>query len=246
MQNHPLFPPLNDDEEAPEVTAIHVSRFENGGTPWCPYKFAPEELTELQQIYDLFGGGKYELVARGEVGFSARRRYEIPGRPKPLTGPAGAEELPEVPRVATVAAAPPTTDAGLLGLMLQMMTTQAQSNQQMMMAMMQNSTAMMTAMVNRDAESSKTLLQAMSQNNERALQGQAQVFQAMIEATGKGGSGKDLLAAYRDGLGDAAGSETDKSEGEGDILTTVSQVAEAVKLASVFGGGSNTAPEVPQ
>ena len=93
---HPLFPPTDEDDDPPEVEYIHVSRFENGRTPWCAHKFAPEELTELEEIADMFGGGMYELIAKNGPRISAKRRYEIAGRQKPLIfGAVGTETEPE-------------------------------------------------------------------------------------------------------------------------------------------------------
>ena len=85
MKNHPLFPEHPDVE----VVKIHVTRFEAGGPEWCVTPFVGENLTELQQIFDLFGGGHYELVSHGPTkkggsGINARQPYKIAGAPKPL------------------------------------------------------------------------------------------------------------------------------------------------------------------
>lgn len=236
---HPLFPPINEDDDPPEVEFVHVSRFENGKQPWCAHKFAAEELTDLEEVALLFGGGQYELIARSGARITARRRYDIAGRPRPLVfGAVEGAELERAPAAVQSVAVPQAADAGVLGLVVTMMQSSAESNRMMMQMMMKASsdnltaiTAMMTAMASRDADGSKTLVQAIQANSERAIQGQAQVFQAMLEATGKrGGNGKEVLEVYKEGLADAAGTN---DEGEDDGLgSTIANVVEGLKFAS--------------
>lgn len=253
MQNHPLFPPLNDDEDPPEVEQIHVTRFEAAGNqPWCAYRFGAEELTDLQQVFDLFGGGKYELVARADNRISARRRYELAGKSRPLViGTTGEETEPaKVTAPVPPVQAPPESAAGLLGVVMQMMQMQQSSNQLMMQAMMKSSentmtamTSMTTAMLSRDSDGNKAMMQALQANNERALQGQAQVFSTMLEAISKAsGGGQDVLKVYKEGLADAAGDDSD-TESDGGIMGTMKTAVEGMKvLSTLTGDGPPAAP----
>jgi hypothetical protein len=91
-------------------------------------------VTELSQICDLYGGGSYELVARGTLkkgadgkerkGIVARQSYRLPGEPKPLVPNAAP---PVVAAPAPVHAPAPQTDtAAILTFMGQQMTAQMQ------------------------------------------------------------------------------------------------------------------------
>jgi hypothetical protein len=241
MQNHPLFPPLDGEDESPEVTSIHVTRYHDGQQKWCGYKFGPDELTELQQVQEIFGGGMYELVARGENGngWSARRRYSLDGRSKPLVYGTASDPEPQPQGFAQSHPAQPAqgADQGTLGIIM----TMQQSTNQMFLQMMTMQNNMLTALLTRDGDGNKTMVQAMAENNRAALQGQAQVFQAMIEAKsgGKGASVSDLKEAMEFGA-ELASKSNDGDDNDG-LLDTVSKVAEAV--AAVNGGGAANAAE---
>jgi hypothetical protein len=252
---HPLFPPLDDDEDPPEVEYIHVSRFENGRNPWCSHKFAPEELQDLEEISDLFGGGMYELIAKNGPRISAKRRYEIAGRSKPLVfGAVGVETEPERTIGPAPVAQPGMGDTGMLGVVMQMMNQNAQSSQATMQMMMKSSsdnlvamTGMMTAMLSRDGAGNSTLIQAIQSNADRALQSQAQVFQTMLQSVAGGGAG--VVGALKDGI--ALGKEMGGTSGGGgedneDTLgETIGNVMEGLKFAAkITGDGPPEAEEV--
>jgi hypothetical protein len=54
MTAHPLFPAKDDDSDPPEVCTIHVTR---AGEGYSRRSFAPDELMNLEQLFDMFGGG---------------------------------------------------------------------------------------------------------------------------------------------------------------------------------------------
>lgn len=239
---HPLFEPLNDGDDEPEVESVHVTRFEDGGYKWAPYKFGADELTELHQVHALFGGGKYELVARAGGRMTAKRRYELAGKPKPLVMVQSDDATePEQPRA--VAMVTPTNDTSMVGVMMNMMTMMAEGNRatttmmmQFFQATSQAQTAMITAMLSRDSDGAKATIQAIQATNERALQGQAQVFATMLE-TLKGGKegGKDSLEAFKEGL--ELG-----SSGDDDGDSTMSELVDGLRMASALAGtGTPTA-----
>lgn len=136
---HGLFLPedgLNPDFEAEPIAKIFVTRYEHGGKMRVPRHFAPEELRELADVFQRFGGGTYELEARRADGtVYAKRMHTLPGEAKALVDPSAAGASSHV---GTVAAAPPAvthTDPTLA--MMQMMMASQQENSRMMMGMFQ-------------------------------------------------------------------------------------------------------------
>lgn len=242
MQNHPLFEPETDDDDAPEVQGIHVTRYEDGGYKWCPYLFGPQELQGLGDVFGKFGGGKYELIARANNRIAARRRFDIPGKSLPLTGPQSPERE-SAPTQQPPTQMPQSNEGGMATMLMQFMTIQSESNRAMMNMMMQSSanqmtamTTLVTAMLSRDSEGSKTLIQALQANNERALQGQSQVFATMLETLGKtAGGGGDKLEAFKEGLELGATAEPD------DDKDTLNNVVDGLRMVSALTG-SDGAP----
>lgn len=132
MKNHPLFPAPDGSEDKPDdrdIRWIYVHRNEKGVDQICPRKFTAEELTEPEQLYELFGGGAYMLIGRDDTKIRARSpRIMLPGASKPLV-----PEEAAPPKIAapTAAAAGPSGgfDLGSL-IMLQMQQQQAAQTQQ--------------------------------------------------------------------------------------------------------------------
>lgn len=184
---HPLFPVEHDDDEPAEVGWIHVTRFEGGGQKWAPRLFAAAELADLETLAEAFGGGSYELVARthDRRTITARRRYQLPGRPLPLDGGTSEERMPHAPPVA----APSSTSDALLIAMMQMMAQQQQAQTQLMVAMLTKSD-----------QSSKEHVQSMTALHDRFAQSQAMLFGKMLEAQGSGGSAGGGLDGFMKGI----------------------------------------------
>ena len=113
MKNHPLFPEHPDAD----IEGFHVTRVGEG---YAHSLHSPEAITELSHVFDLYGGGKYELVARGVLsgkngekgkkGIVARQAYQIPGASKPLNPTAPGESPP----VMREAAREPQSDTGMM------------------------------------------------------------------------------------------------------------------------------------
>jgi hypothetical protein len=86
---HPLFPAQDSESEPPEIGWISLCRWnsQRGQLEYIPRKFSAEEIQDLSQIYELFGGGRYELVGRNRAGnrIVAKRAYTVAGEPRPLT-----------------------------------------------------------------------------------------------------------------------------------------------------------------
>lgn len=139
MRDHPLFPPMKDDEESPDVHQIRVNRFEGGKPLWCPKPFMPEELEDEARLYELFGGGHYELVARDARKIVRRVQLHLSGPSKPLHG-VMSEPEPE-PKQATPPPAEPRRareddGGGMLGAVIALIGTMMQSQSQMLTAML--------------------------------------------------------------------------------------------------------------
>lgn len=170
---HPLFPIESEGAEPCEVGWIHVTRFEGGGQKWAPRLFAASELADLEALADAFGGGSYELVARSHDRrtITARRRYQLSGRPLPLDGGPVEDRAPAV-----AMPAPSGTSDALLIAMMQMMGQQQQAT-----------TQLMVAMLTKADQTSKEHTQSMTALHDRFAQSQAALFAKVLEASSAGG-----------------------------------------------------------
>ena len=86
---HGLFLPEDgvsaDDYEPEPIMQIEVTRRDPSGPKRIPRAFAPGEIPNHQALYDLFGGGVYELLARRSNGQTyAKRLITLAGAPKPI------------------------------------------------------------------------------------------------------------------------------------------------------------------
>src|SRR5215467_5239840 len=81
--DHPLFP-VEEGDNPPNVAFIHVTRYDLGVQKFGPLVRA-DDLVSLDAIAQMWGGGKYELIARGPSvrdpsqpgNITRRRRYDI-------------------------------------------------------------------------------------------------------------------------------------------------------------------------
>jgi len=142
---HELFP-AEGDEPAPPVETIHVTRLEGSGVEWCHHLFSADELPNLSAVFELFGGGRYEFIARaggphGRASITARRKVNLAGKSLPLNPQATPEPAAApVPHVQ----APPAglgEQATLFGFLAAVMNAQAQTNAAMIQAVATIATA---------------------------------------------------------------------------------------------------------
>jgi hypothetical protein len=197
LHPHPLFEAEEPGGEAPIVMAIHVTRWDRDGKQrFFPTKFAADTLTDLSQVADNFGGGAYELIAYGPGGCTARRRYTLDGRPKPLW--IGEEDSAPAPTAAApFAAAPAPTGQSIdSNLLLAMLNMQAEGTK----AMLGMVTQLTTAMLSRDRDSADRTLAMMQQNNTAQMQSMASLVTAVMTGGGKGNDGKGVLEMIREGM----------------------------------------------
>ncbi len=168
---HPLFPAPDEDGDPPRVCSIHIQR--NGET--YPAKFAPEQLTELEQIAAAWGGGRYTLIARDERRITAQVTYQIPGKSKPFVPEGELEQQSAAP--APLAHPPATSDAMAI---LTFVSQQQSNSMQMMLQMSQHQSEMMLAMMRSQSEAQLAHQREMAQMHERASARDAQMFAAML------------------------------------------------------------------
>ena len=161
---HGLFLPEDgvsaDDYEPEPIMQIEVTRRDPSGPKRIPRAFAPGEIPNHQALYDLFGGGVYELLARRSNGQTyAKRLITLAGAPKPIL----ALDLEQPSPIATTPHAyqqPPQQQQGGLteSAMFSLLIANMQESQRAMASVM---VAAMTAQGSRGesaADTMKTLL----------------------------------------------------------------------------------------
>lgn len=136
---HPLFPLDDSEAEVPAVVAtIHVRRFEGGDWQTVPAAFAPDQLTSWQQVWQEWGGGKYELVARDSHGrITARVTSVLPGEQLPLVPKREAPPGPHAPAPLPAASGGLSGNGDVMALLIQVLVGQQQQSQQMMLAFLE-------------------------------------------------------------------------------------------------------------
>lgn len=198
---HPLFLAEDDDDDAPRVELIKVTRWDRGGQVWAPQQFEPTELTSLEQIAAYWGGGNYELIAYGhrpsdgKAGAVGRRRYLLPGAPRALDGSGEAPPEPPPPP------APAPTGGGgsseWIPLMIAMMKASADTQAAMFSGMMQTVAAMVTS--SREA-AAQQVAQMQQLSTAHATQ-QAALLSAIVQSKGGGGvAGAQIVDLVKEGI----------------------------------------------
>jgi hypothetical protein len=180
---HPLFP-TEPSEPIPRVEWINIARFERRGTVDCPRVFAAEELTSLDDISNMYGGGSYELRGRcsgtlGQPGPLVKRvRYKIDGRSLPFIS----EEESDAEEGNAPAPAP---------------SASASTPDPMMMfiAMMKESAAEARASSDRQMQLLVAMMAQSQQQQTASMQAIAQLMTAALTAKGDGPDVAALLTA---------------------------------------------------
>ena len=141
---HPLFLTEDSDDDPVNVSEIQIARVENGQQVFYPRLFPAAELQSLEQVAAELGGGSYILIARHDGRITTRRKYVLPGKPKPMYDESRQEKETPVAVAAPINPLMASGEGGLMGLIMmmmqQMMQQQAQAAQsqtQMFIAMMQ-------------------------------------------------------------------------------------------------------------
>ena len=220
---HALFPDHEDDGR--ELAFIRVWRHLPDGTRnLAPSSFGPDELSDIDVLFDMFGGGKYEVVAHsGDGKIITRNRLSFEGRPKPLNGePEPERSAPQQPGQPQDGGSP--WAMMMTFLQMQMQAAQVQSKQQ---------TELMLALLGRGDQNSAQHVQTMQALHDRFAQSQTQLLGMILQAgkSGEGGSeafmkGVEWAQEFAAGAAEAAG----EREGE-DLLGTIGQFVGAMKEA---------------
>ncbi|OGO09110.1 MAG: hypothetical protein A2Y61_00575 [Chloroflexi bacterium RBG_13_60_13] len=182
---HPLFPEHEPDDRA--VGFLRVWRHEKDGSRFCvPATMGPDELTGIDQIFEAWGGGRYEVVAHEPNGrVLARQRYAFEGASKPLAGGA-ADEQPATARPAPV---PAPGDSGQWGAMLGMM----QMFLQMQAQSQQAQTQLVLALMNKGELNSNAHVQSMTQLYSQFGETQGELLKALANRAGGGDSSEAFV-----------------------------------------------------
>jgi hypothetical protein len=247
IEPHPLFPPKDDEEDPPEVEAFHVTRLESAGWVYCRKSFAADELTSLEQLFELFGGGQFELVARANNRITAKRKYSMPGAPKPLN-PGDPASGPVPPQAV---AAPVAHDGSggtnwaaivvsvlpaLLGLIAQFV----QSGQ----AAAARQTEMLVAMLTNSKAEGQQFMTAFAQMQGQASQAQATLMATILEKLGQHPAAEPG-ASFKDGIeyaGEFLKEKMNLENGGGDDGTDAAVLQTVVQMAQGVMAGGKAAP----
>jgi hypothetical protein len=251
-EEHPLFP-LEEGGKPFEVAFISMARKDGGAMVWIPQIFPANELTRVEQILERFGGGTYELWARGastmHVGqpgnITKKRMLTIPGRPKPLD-PSNAtvqEEIAAGIRPNPLDAKPASSgvmggDSGVLVAILQMNQAAAERAQQQSMQFMTMFMQMMQSSKAESAQMMQTMMTAMTQMTTSQQQSMMQVLPLLI--TSKGG-GPEEISKYLElfkSMGFAkteaappTGTEEESELNVGEVLSNVATIMQSAPAA---------------
>lgn len=259
--DHPLFP-VDEGEKNPQVTFIQITRIDRGIQYYGPVLRA-EELTTTDELFEMYGGGHYELWARGPSKLKAdgagnvtkRRRFMLPGRSKPISKDPTADELRAIDGVRPMDPAPASSSssAGVLGggnndillAMMQMQQQNAQEFAKMMMLMMTSSKSESTEMAKMQAASQQqftTLMLTLSGQQQQSM------VQMMTALMGGRSSGPEEMAKYAKlmkdlGIGGAA-AKGDTEDEEGGIGKMIEDAADAIQGLVLLKGGAKPEGEV--
>jgi hypothetical protein len=233
---HPLFPAKDENDDPPQIGKISIARFDpvKGTSPFIPRLFSADEIRDLSQISELYGGGRYELVGRNAEGnrIVAKRVYDIAGPSKPLVAEVPPVESPPIYH-------PPVAPAPVQGInfatvlpvvvpiVLQYLQNAAADRREQQQAQQANTLMMMQ----QQQASSQAFIQAMSNLNTRSS-GSSEEFRAGIQFA------ENLIESKMAAAAVAGGGEADAAE----IMKTIGQAFEMLKLTSgsppVAGGGT--------
>ncbi len=245
---HPLFLPEDDDDEPVQVSEIQICRMENGQQVFYPRVFPANELRSLEQVSAELGGGSYILIARHEGRISTRRKYVLPGKPRPMYDESRQEQPATVAQTTVPAVDPMAMMMGGQGggfmplIMLMMQQQQQAADRQMQMFL-----AMMTNTRESSAEDKAAARAEMQANVERERINSERMMLLMKEAMqskGSGGAGEDFTRGVefmRSFATQQIETLKQNAKGEGDtewgsILETFGQVMQGVGMLKDING----------
>jgi hypothetical protein len=271
-EEHPLFP-REEGGKPFEVAFISMARKEGGAMVWIPQIFPANELTNVGQILERYGGGTYELWARGastmHVGqpgnITKKNMITIPGRPKPLdpSNPTPQEEIAAGLRASPLDAAKAASSGGLTGdsaVLIAIMQMGQQAAQAQAAQSQQFMALMMQMMQEGKKESSESMRLMMSMFTQMSTASQQSLMQMLPLLVAQKGGGPDDIEKYlsifeklRGGSNPAPkedgdeGSELDMGQVLSNVATIVQSAPAAISALKEMGpgGGMNGAPAIP-
>lgn len=244
---HPLFLPEEDDD-APQVSEIQVSRMENGQQVFAPRVRPASELQSLEQIAGEFGGGTYILIARYDGRISTRRKIVLPGPPKPMY-----DEGPKPPE--TKSAPSPVIDpmlmmmggaqggGGLMPILMMMFQQQnaaADRQTQMFIAMMQGTRESSAEEKAAAREELRASVERERINSER----QMAMFKEMMMSRGSGSGeeftrGVEFMRSFATQQIEVLKAQTKGEDTDwGSLLETLGQAMQGLNLFKQVTGGA--------
>lgn len=227
---HPLFPAKDEDTEPAEVMTIQVYRREGVKMILIPRRFMAEELTDENQIFQLYGGGIYELHARNANHITAKRGIELAGPSKPLYDapappePSQAQQQSNLAAGLNLSGAPPwwVPLAGILApVAVQLISNSAEDRRRSQ----EQHAALMNTMMTNSQQANLQMITLLTNLKSNAPNGQEfKEGMAFME---------NVLAAQIEKM---KGSGADESD---DMKETLGQMMQAMQLAQMFGGNGN-------
>ena len=181
---HPLFLTEDSDDDPVSVSEIQIARVENGQQVFYPRLFPANELQSLEQVAAELGGGSYILIARHEGRITTRRKYVLPGKPKPMYDESRQE--PTTPQVSAPVASPVMGPGeGMVPFFMMMMQQQNQAadrQMQLVIAMMQSSREASTE----DKATARAEMQANLERDRIASEKQMMMMREMMQLAQSG------------------------------------------------------------
>jgi hypothetical protein len=249
---HPLFLPEGEGEEPPEIGFVNVKRWQNGRWVFAHRQYTPGDLDSLERLFELYGGGQYELVGRDKrnAKITALKRLELDGDPLPLTG-----EAPKPQPMQQPAPAPSGGGVleGLLPMLLPLVVDYLKSSAAASRTQAEQQTQLMIAMMGRDAENARAHIQTMQQLHDRQAQSQGDLLRAVLERSGGGGGMENFLQAAEvvnqirqgavEAVAGADGGGDSMSEFANGVGTVVEQLS---KVKALTGPEEPPPPTQPQ
>lgn len=229
---HPLFPE-HDPDDPREIGFIRVFRQDrDGARNAVPATFGPDELTGIDQLFEAWGGGRYEVVAHEPNGrVLARQRYAFEGPSKPLAGATGGTPTPTIEQSKIQGGGDQWT--ALMGIMqMFMQMQQAQSQQQ---------TQLVLALLNKGDTNANAHVQSMTQLYSQFGQTQTELLKQALSARAESSGGADPTAAFIQGL-KFAEEHLQNSEG-GDALESLAESAMEFLAGMKAAQGGTVKPE---
>ncbi len=254
---HPLFP-VEEGDSPPDISFIHITRWERGKQYWG--KCLPShELQTVEQIAELYGGGEYVLVARTAskvtpgipARISKQRKITIPGKPKPMSDDPTEEEENGGKKVIHQQQAANGLMGGADGILLAILNmnataqqaAEARAERAAKEAADASSRFMMMFMelMKGNKSDASQMTQMMMQMSQAQNQSMMTMVTAMMSARGGGPEEMSKMVELLKGLGLNMGSKKEDDEKGGfsmeDLPTMIENVADIATAAAELRRG---------